>query len=244
MGSLDKASFFRWVSLFLSSMCLQPLAAGLLWVRPAGTQSTVVGIQILSKYRSVRAQCARSCCCCFFFLIVNSSFTSQLFYGRFFFRMSLSLFPRRRCIRIWQSVLYSTRPKSWSEAETKIRLDLARAHRLCAENGFDELTWNHISSRVPGVEDDHLITPGNRHFTMMEPMHLVWAESSELENVTANVIHGAIYQARDDVNAIVHCHSRACVFVSNLHSIICILFRNYEGRSLSLLLNSRSEISY
>eukprot|EP00939_MAST-03C_sp_MAST-3C-sp1_P000849 g849.t1 len=50
----------------------------------------------------------------------------------------------------------------------------------------------------------------------MEPMHLVWAESSELENVTANVIHGAIYQARDDVNAIVHCHSRACVFVSNL----------------------------
>ena len=41
-------------------------------------------------------------------------------------------------------------------------------------------------------------------------------EDSALENVTADVIHGAIYRARPDVKAIVHTHTEAGMYVSAL----------------------------
>ena len=39
---------------------------------------------------------------------------------------------------------------------------------------------------------------------------------STMENVTADVIHGAIYRARPDVKAIVHTHTEAGMYVSAL----------------------------
>lgn len=103
------------------------------------------------------------------------------------------------------------------------------AHRLAARYGFDELVWNHISSRVTDVPSDFLITPGDRHFAMMRPDDFVWARSGALKNVTAAVIHGAIFDARPDVGAVVHAHSRAVVFVSNLPKDDTLKFYTQDG---------------
>ena len=56
-------------------------------------------------------------------------------------------------------------------SETQLRRDLAIAHRLIAHAGQDELIWNHISARTNGKS--YLVTPGNRHFSCIEPSDLV-----------------------------------------------------------------------
>ena len=96
-----------------------------------------------------------------------------------------------------------------------LRKDLAIAHRLLAHYKMDELTWNHSSVRDP-TNGSFLITPGNKHFACIEPGDLVDGNTKDLKNITGNVIHGAVYQGRTDVNAIVHCHTPATVFISCL----------------------------
>src|SRR3954470_4917623 len=57
-----------------------------------------------------------------------------------------------------------------SEAEWRLRCELAAAHRLVAHFVFVDLTYNHISARVPG-----------------EPAHfLVKADNLFMEQVTAS----------------------------------------------------------
>ena len=89
------------------------------------------------------------------------------------------------------------RTQSFSSEEYQVRRELAICHRLVAHYGMDELTWNHISARV-GNQGQWLVTPGNKHFSLIEPNDLVLmgADDNELKNVTAGVIHGAIFSAR------------------------------------------------
>ena len=96
--------------------------------------------------------------------------------------------------------------------EHRARVDLAAAHTLSHHYGFDELVWNHISSRLT-PEGTFLVTPGDGHFDEVTPPSLVRSSPGNL-NVTADVIHAAIYGARPDVKAIVHHHTPAVAAVS------------------------------
>lgn len=100
--------------------------------------------------------------------------------------------------------------------EQAVREDLAAAHTLSAHFGFDELVWNHISARRPGT-DQMFITSGVEHFDEVTPDSLVISGSGNA-NITADVIHGAIYAARPDIGAIVHHHTCATTSVSVLKS--------------------------
>jgi ribulose-5-phosphate 4-epimerase/fuculose-1-phosphate aldolase len=120
--------------------------------------------------------------------------------------------------------------------EQALRRDLAIAHRLIAHNNQDELIWNHISGRDPSWEKGkYLVTPGNKHFALIEPCDLVLmgdnnnSNKNNLDNVTADVIHGAIYNARSDVNAIVHIHSEAGMYVSCLPGDDPLKFYTQDG---------------
>lgn len=93
----------------------------------------------------------------------------------------------------------------------ELRKSLSVAHKMTAKLGMCELVWNHISARIG---DDFLITPGNRLFADVEPEHLV--KASDSVNCTGDVIHGAIYATRPDVNAIVHLHTPHVVAVGCL----------------------------
>lgn len=98
------------------------------------------------------------------------------------------------------------------QAERELRIDLSAAHRLSHYFGFDELIWNHISGRCG---DGFLVSPGDMLFDEVGPEHLVMSSPSNA-NITADVIHSAIYKARPDVGAIVHHHTTAVVAVASL----------------------------
>jgi ribulose-5-phosphate 4-epimerase/fuculose-1-phosphate aldolase len=91
-----------------------------------------------------------------------------------------------------------------------MRKELSEAYRITRDFGMDELVWNHISVLLS--DGSYLITPGNRMFDDIGPQDLVKSSG----NVTADIIHDAVYKTRDDVTAIVHLHTPATVAVSCL----------------------------
>jgi len=94
--------------------------------------------------------------------------------------------------------------------EERMRLELSDAYQITREFGMDELVWNHISVLLS--DGSFLITPGSRMFDDIGPEDLVKSSG----NITADIIHEAIYKARSDVGAIVHLHTPATVAVSCL----------------------------
>lgn len=104
-------------------------------------------------------------------------------------------------------------------AELQLRDDLAAAHRLMAAYGLDELIWNHLSARLPGW-DDYLVTPGDQLWATVTPWNLVRGSA----NITANVLHSAVYQALPgEALAVAHCHSPAIEAVSCLEEGVMFL---------------------
>ncbi|KAL3793399.1 hypothetical protein HJC23_001847 [Cyclotella cryptica] len=93
--------------------------------------------------------------------------------------------------------------------EKSLRYDLAIAHNLTAKYGMDMLVWNHISARY---RNGCLITPGRKMWGRITPEDLLYSSS----NVTANVIHDAVYSARPDIKAIIHLHTPAATAISCL----------------------------
>jgi phosphoglycerate dehydrogenase-like enzyme/SAM-dependent methyltransferase len=94
--------------------------------------------------------------------------------------------------------------------EQRMRLELSDAYRITREFGMDELVWNHISVLLS--DGTYLITPGSRMFDDIGPGDLVKSSG----NVTADIIHDAVYKTRCDIKAIVHLHTPATVAVSCL----------------------------
>lgn len=99
--------------------------------------------------------------------------------------------------------------------------DLALAHQLFAEFGWDDLTYTHLTARHP-ERDSYFIMPFGQLFTEVQADALleidfngkVISQAKEGYNPTGHVIHGAIYAARKDVNAIFHSHTPDNVAVS------------------------------
>ncbi|KAL3923727.1 MAG: hypothetical protein SGILL_001489 [Bacillariaceae sp.] len=94
--------------------------------------------------------------------------------------------------------------------EQRMRVELSEAYRITREFGMDELVWNHISVLLS--DGSFLITPGSRMFDDIGPGDLVKSSG----NITADIIHDAVYKTRSGVKAIVHLHTPATVAVSCL----------------------------
>jgi len=118
--------------------------------------------------------------------------------------------------RATRRVLSQAKPSaapSESKVVRKLKRDLAAAHQLTAWYKMDDLVWNHISARIPeGEGDGYLITPGHMMYEEIQPEDILHSS----ENVTANVIHGAIYKSRSEIQAIMHIHTPAVCTVSTL----------------------------
>ena len=108
-----------------------------------------------------------------------------------------------------------------SEAEWRLRVDLAAAYRLVALYGWDDLIFTHISARVP--ESHHfLINPYGMTFDEVTASSLVKIdlegrkvmESPYEINPAGFTIHSAIHAAREDVQCVMHTHSLNGVAVS------------------------------
>ena len=102
-----------------------------------------------------------------------------------------------------------------SEAEWKVRIDLAAAYRLIAYYGWDDLIFTHLSARVPGPEHHFLLNPYNLLFEEVTASSLVKVGMDGLPveptpfitNPAGFTIHSAIHMARADAQAVIHLHT-------------------------------------
>jgi ribulose-5-phosphate 4-epimerase/fuculose-1-phosphate aldolase len=109
-----------------------------------------------------------------------------------------------------------------SEAEWRLRCELAAAHRLVAHFVFVDLTYNHISARVPGEPRHFLVKADNLFMEQVTASNLVKydvdgrqvMESGYKASPAAYNLHAAVLKARPDIMAAVHTHSPANLAVS------------------------------
>jgi len=145
-------------------------------------------------------------------------------------------------------------PRRHSEAEWKVRCDLAAAYRLVDYYGWTDMQATHISARVPGAEEHFLMNPYGSFFWEITASSLVKVdlEGNVIEPAGARVnsagftIHSAIHAARPDVQCALHLHTIAGVAVSSHKRGLLpinhagLLFRerlgyhDYEGVTLDL----------
>ena len=109
-----------------------------------------------------------------------------------------------------------------SAEEWQLRVDLAACYRLVALYGWSDLVFTHISARIPGPEHHFLINPYGLMFDEITASNLVKVdmqcnkliESPYPVNPAGFVIHSAVHEAREDVQCVLHTHTRAGVAVS------------------------------
>jgi len=109
-----------------------------------------------------------------------------------------------------------------SPEEWQLRVDLAACYRLVAAYGWSDLVFTHISARVPGPEHHFLINPYGLLFDEITASSLIVVdqagnklnESPFMVNRAGFVIHSAVHSAREDIQCVLHTHTRAGVAVS------------------------------
>ncbi|MEN8236947.1 MAG: class II aldolase/adducin family protein [Pseudomonadota bacterium] len=106
-------------------------------------------------------------------------------------------------------------------AEDVVRQELANAYQILARLGYDDLTYTHLSARVPGSQS-FFMHPLGLLFEEVEPDNLLQMNltgevlhgTQAQYNQTGYIMHSALYQNRLDINAIFHLHTTAGVSVS------------------------------
>jgi ribulose-5-phosphate 4-epimerase/fuculose-1-phosphate aldolase len=109
-----------------------------------------------------------------------------------------------------------------SPEEWKLRCDLAACYRLVAHFGWTDLVFTHISARLPGKEHRFLINPYGLLFDEVTASSLIMVNQSGNKlndsafsvNRAGFVIHSSIHALRDDIQCVLHTHTRAGVAVS------------------------------
>jgi ribulose-5-phosphate 4-epimerase/fuculose-1-phosphate aldolase len=114
-----------------------------------------------------------------------------------------------------------TEPFAWSgctsiAAERRHRTErLAAAFRLLARHGLDEGVAGHLTVRDPGRPDHFWVNPFAVPFRTIRVSDLQLVDGAgavvagdRAINVSAFAIHASIHEARPDLNAAVHTHSR------------------------------------
>ena len=142
-----------------------------------------------------------------------------------------------------------------SEAEWKVRTDLAAAYHLAVVFGWTDVILTHFSARVPGHDNHFLLNAYGLMFDEVTASNLVKVDQDGklLEDVThlginqaGFVIHGCIHGVRPDAHCVLHTHTRAGIAVSAMaegvlplsqHSMRIVgdvTYHDYEGIALDL----------
>ena len=109
-----------------------------------------------------------------------------------------------------------------SPEEWELRCRLAAAHRLVAHHSIVDMTYNHISARLPEEPRHFLVKADNLFMEQVTASNLVKYDidgnqvmkSAFKASPAAYNVHAALLARRPDINAIVHTHSPANLAVS------------------------------
>ncbi len=108
-------------------------------------------------------------------------------------------------------------PATVDPDEWQLRVQLAAAFRLVHHFGWDLLTYNFITVRVPGPQGHMLINPFDLSYDEISASNLLKIDR-DCNNVIASpfeasragfIIHGAIHEARPEIGCIMHVHTPA-----------------------------------
>lgn len=110
-----------------------------------------------------------------------------------------------------------------SPEEWQLRVDLACAYRLIAHYYVSDLTYNHLSARVPGGDGHILIKPYDIMFEEVTASNLLkydYAGNPVTQGAPklkggGLIIHAGILEARPDINVVFHTHTTANMGVSS-----------------------------
>jgi ribulose-5-phosphate 4-epimerase/fuculose-1-phosphate aldolase len=136
-----------------------------------------------------------------------------------------------------------------SADEWQLRCDLAAAYRLVALHGWSDLVFTHISARLPGPDHHFLINPYGLLFEEITASSLIRVDQagSKLQdspfpvNPAGFTIHSAVHAAREDVQCVMHTHTRAGVAVAaqqcgvlpisqqSIFVLASLAYHDYEG---------------
>jgi ribulose-5-phosphate 4-epimerase/fuculose-1-phosphate aldolase len=109
-----------------------------------------------------------------------------------------------------------------SEEEWQARCELAAAHRLVSHFVFVDMTYNHISVRVPGEPDHFLVKAQDKFMEQVTASNLVKynvdgnqvSDFGYTASPAAYNLHSAVLRTRLEITAAVHTHSPANLAVS------------------------------
>jgi ribulose-5-phosphate 4-epimerase/fuculose-1-phosphate aldolase len=143
-----------------------------------------------------------------------------------------------------------------SAEEWQTRVDLAACYRLVDYYGMTDLTYNHITARVPGGKHHILINLYGLTYKEITASslakidldgELIWKPDTDYYvNRAGYVIHGAIHRARADVTCVLHTHTRAGMAVAAMKCGLLpisqtsirfeghIGYHDYEGPAIEL----------
>ncbi len=113
------------------------------------------------------------------------------------------------------------REPEFSAEERQTRVDLAGLHRLYVQFGWTDLTYTHLTARMPGEPGHYLIKPDHLLMDEVCASNLIVVDmlgnlvsGEHPPNHAGHLIHTAVLGARPEINFIAHTHSRAGAAVS------------------------------
>ena len=108
-----------------------------------------------------------------------------------------------------------------SPAEWDTRVELAALYRVFTHYGWTDYVYTHLTARVPGEEGVYLINPFGLLFDEVCASNLLKVDfdgnvitGDYPINDAGHLIHTAVLKAREDVNFVLHSHTRAGTAVS------------------------------
>jgi len=156
----------------------------------------------------------------------------------------------------FRSIRHEVSPEEW-----QVRVELAACYRLIDYYGMTDLTYNHITARVPGAQHHILINLYGLLYKEITASNLakidldgniIWKPDTDYYvNKAGYVIHGAIHRARADVRCVIHTHTRAGMAVAAMQCGILpisqtsirfeghIGYHDYEGPAIDLAEQAR-----
>lgn len=109
-------------------------------------------------------------------------------------------------------------------SQNQTKNNLALAYKILAKLNYDDHTYTHLSAREQNNPQAFYINPFGLRFNEVETDNLIKVslagevlEGQEFQyNKTGYIIHGSIYSARPDIQAIFHLHTPETIAVSAL----------------------------
>jgi len=113
--------------------------------------------------------------------------------------------------------------KKFTEEEWLIRVNLSACYHLADHFQMSDIIWNHITAKTSLTKDTFLINKFGLRYDEVTASNLLEIDldgnivnGEGMINDTGYVIHGAIHKVRNDINCVMHTHSRAGLAISCL----------------------------